>query len=234
MVRVNQIINKNLPLLLYLVFLIVVPLFFSGYVTLQLKNYWWFFKELHPIDLTIIFLGFSFTMAFSLTPTTFICLISGFLWGWQSLIYLIPSYLLAQSMGYGVGKLFNGEKLIETLKEIKKFPAFLDGVIDNQATIVFLARLSPAIPFGIMNLVLSLFRIKFSTFTWAGILGMIPRSIFFIWTGTRIEDLRAGIEGQNSTINIISTLVTIVCVYLLFRITTKKVFAKARKTNSKF
>jgi uncharacterized membrane protein YdjX (TVP38/TMEM64 family) len=216
-----RLIKENKLTFSYLLLLVVVPLGFSSMVILTITENYSFFQNLQLSERCLMFFVFSFTMAFALTPTSFICLLSGFIWGWESLAYILPAYMLAQITGFQIAKLLNGQRLLNSLKELNKMPAFLSQIEQNQAKIIFLSRLSPVLPFALMNVVLSILQVDFKKFVLFGLLGMLPRSVFVIWLGTQAHDLESGLDG-NWPYKIGLFLLTVLTIWGIGRVLNKK------------
>ncbi|TAF74208.1 MAG: DedA family protein [Bacteroidetes bacterium] len=152
--------------------------------------------------------------------TTFTCLASGFLMGWQTLFYIIPLYFFAQSIGYYIAKKIDSGTMISFLGNSKKLNYLLENIHTNQSKLVFLARISPVLPFSLTNLIFGMLQINFWVFTWAGLLGMLPRSILAVWLGINAKDLMNPSENSTlqKTILIILGIISILLIMkLLFQ-----------------
>ena len=193
---VVDLIRNNKITFLYTLFLSVIPLVFSSGIVFSLTENYFFFQSLQWIDLCIVFIFLSITMAFGLTPTTFICFLSGYIWGWIAIAYILPSYLLAQTMGYFTARLIAGNRLLGYLNNLDKTPAFLNRIDGNQAQVILISRLSPVLPFALINMIMSVLRVDFKKFTLFGLLGMLPRTLLVIFLGTQTQDLKLGLSSN--------------------------------------
>jgi uncharacterized membrane protein YdjX (TVP38/TMEM64 family) len=214
------VIKENKLIFIYMLFTIVLPIAFSSGVVLMLQEYYWFFKSLKPLDLILIFVFLSFTMSLGITPTTFISFISGFLWGWMALIYIIPSYFFAMLLGYSFAKIIDNKKLIQTLRKLGKLPSFFNNLEQNSLKIVFLSRISPVLPFALMNVIWSVCQIKVKPFLVGGLLGMLPRTLIVIWLGTEAKSIFENPE-KNWIFNLSLLLVAAGSLILLSKIVFK-------------
>ena len=52
-----------------------------------------------------------------------------------------------------------------------------------------MSRLSPVLPFALMNFVLSLMQVRKRDYLYGSLLGMLPRTTFFYWLGTQAKQL---------------------------------------------
>lgn len=198
----------------------IVPFLSSATLTLFAINYesaiasfeWWTW-----IFFYLTTIG---TMALAITPTTFIALISGYFLGFGGLVPIIVSYQMASLLGYNLAKKFD-DSFIELIKN--KYPSskqMFENVNQNQFTLVLLSRLSPALPFAIMNVVLSMSRINIINFLWGGLIGMLPRTIFFIWVGVKASELSEALEGNQNLY--ISIGLSVLIIYIIYRVLKKQ------------
>jgi len=146
----------------------------------------------------LFFAGSAFTMAFALTPTTFVALLGGFLLGWAALPPLCVSYLLAAGLGYAVAaRLDSSGRLLAFLRQKPVVDRVVGRLQGGSTMAVMLARLSPVLPFAVMNAVFALVRIPLWPFLWGSLWGMLPRTMLSVWAGTQARQLRALLENSN-------------------------------------
>lgn len=77
-------------------------------------------------------------------------------------------------------------------------PAFraLDQAVGRRGwQVVLLARLSPVLPFNLLNYAFGLTRIRFREFVWASWLGMLPGTMLYVTLGASAQSLAAAIRG---------------------------------------
>ena len=143
----------------------------------------------------LFFVVTAFTMAILLTPTTFIASLSRFIFGLSSVFYLVPAYVIASLLGYFLGRYLDGGKLLKSMITIDNKQVLKNTVDSNPFYFVILCRISPVLPFGLMNIALPAFGVKIKEFIVAGTLGMLPRTVLFIWLGSAAQSLLQAIEG---------------------------------------
>ncbi len=178
----------------------MVPATTSGLLTSLAITYNDELADATLISWIIIFLVSSVTMALALTPSTFIALCSGYFLGWQGLLYFIPSYLIASIIAWFFAGLFNFDSLLEYLNEKPKVRTFIKTLERSDRSFVFVGRLSPILPFALMNLIFRTLKIRFKIFFVFGGLGMLPRSILALWTGTQIQSFMSHSFWSNENI----------------------------------
>lgn len=148
----------------------------------------------------LFFIGTAFTMAILLTPTTFIASLSGFLFGLSSLVYVVPAYLLASLLGYMFGRNLDKGRLLKSMVDMDNKELLKNTVESNPFWFVILCRISPILPFGLMNLLLPAFGVKVKEFITAGTLGMLPRTVLFVWLGSAAQNLLEALSTGNGDI----------------------------------
>lgn len=139
-------------------------------------------------------------MAILLTPTTFIASLSGFLFGLGSLVYVVPAYLLASLLGYMFGQYLDKGRLLKSMVDMDNKELLKNTVESNPFWFVILCRISPILPFGLMNLLLPAFGVKVKEFITAGTLGMLPRTTLFVWLGSAAQNLVEALSTGNGDI----------------------------------
>lgn len=97
----------------------------------------------------------------------------------------------------------------------------------NSFLIVFLTRLSPVFPFGILNYAFGTFQVDFATYSVATCLGLIPGNFMYAYLGSQMGDiqevLKTGGAGDNPfssimlLVSVFATLAVIVVVTLVTR-----------------
>ena len=141
-------------------------------------------------DWVWLFAASTLTMALALTPSTLIALISGYFLGWSAFFFIIISYPVSSVIGYTVGKKLDRGKLMSTLPHESKIHLILNELQHrHQWPLVILTRISPILPFSLMNLVLPAIGVRLHIFLIAGFAGMIPRTLFALWIGMQARDL---------------------------------------------
>jgi len=214
--------KKNYKILILLAIMGVSTVSFSGLATYYLIENESIIRSFGLND-WILFYGFtSLTMAFALTPTTFIALLSGYFLGWESIPFVCVSYFIASFIGYKLALLADHGKFLVSIKEIKGADDFFSKIGNNQKSLIVLARLSPFLPFAMMNILLAVIKTRLSYFLLYGFIGMLPRTLLFIYVGMQFQVITTLIEeGGKSSLSQISflvlVLISLVGLYYYFR-----------------
>lgn len=195
----------------------IVPLTFSSLVTVYALQYEEEIARFSTGAWAIYFVGTCLTMALAFTPTTFVATISGYFLGMVATPFVVVAYILASFLGYQLTYLVDNGHFVQTIRELpggrgRRALQFLKGIKKNQFGLIIMARISPVLPFALMNVMLPIAGVRLRDFLWAGTLGMLPRTIFFIWLGSQGQELRTLVEegGQGSTSQILFITLLIV------------------------
>lgn len=170
---------------LYLLWMGALPVLSSlllGYFALANPD---FFTSFNALESVIFWVIAVFIMGLALCPTTFFAMFTGYVWGWSGLLPLIVAYAIASLLGYALARKIKGDALIELIRVKFKAADFLDNVHAQSFAWVFLARLSPIFPFAITNALMAFLGVPLRQFFVSGTLGMLPRTLIALWTGTQ-------------------------------------------------
>lgn len=148
----------------------------------------------------VVFLLSCLTMGFALTPTTFVALVSGYFLGLAAIPGVVLGYILASLIGFSLTQTVDQGQLMPSVyhwlgdAKAQRLQRLLSGIADHQFGIIVMARLSPILPFALMNVVLPVAGVRLRPFVVAGTLGMLPRTLFFVWLGSEAKVLRTLVE----------------------------------------
>lgn len=165
------------------------------FVSTATLGFWAFFNEDFFISFTtsnwIIFYSLAvIAMSFGIASTTFIAFLGGFFLSWTALPYTLVTYLLASYFGFLLANYIDQGKFIHTISKLPKAEGFLKGLQADQFGIIVMARISPVLPFAVINVVLSIIGVKLIPFLIAGVIGILPRLLLFIWLGFKATSLK--------------------------------------------
>ncbi len=137
------------------------------------------------------------SMGLAITPTTFISLVCGYFLSYYAIVPVILSYQLASLVGYGLAQKMDNHTLVWVEQKFPKSAPIFSNVERRQWMTTFLARISPALPFGLMNVVLAVSGVRFGPFFLGGLIGMLPRTLFFIWLGAQAPILIEAVQTND-------------------------------------
>ena len=191
-----------------------VPLIFSPLITTLMIRQEPFLHGLDLIQWLPLFGLSVLTMALAMTPSTVVALVSGFFLGWASTPFMLVAYLLASALGYLIGRRLDRGRLMLTLKDHPRVHTVLSGLHHQGWSLMILTRLSPVLPFALMNLLLPAVNVRFRVFLVGGFFGMLPRTLFSIWAGMQARGLMQLLQnpGQETVAAILVMVLTLVSV----------------------
>jgi uncharacterized membrane protein YdjX (TVP38/TMEM64 family) len=187
-------LKKNTFTILYTFFLGLMPLLVSSSISYWVITHEQEIQNFTFQNWTIAFIITCFTMAFALTPTTFIALLSGYFLGWEALLPVAISYWIASFIGFKTAQMIDGGRFLKILSEKLQVKQVLENLQKDEFKIILLARLSPILPFAVTNVLFSFSGTKLRNFLTAGFIGMLPRTILSIWIGTQAQEIKRLIE----------------------------------------
>ena len=187
----RELFQKNFSTLLTMFLLVAVPLLGSGSLLGLLYEKQQLLQSLSLGQQVLYFAVVAFTMAFALTPTTLVAIVTGYYFGWVGLPGMVLAYALASALGYELAQRLDHGKLHHFLHLFPKAEAVLDELKTQSWQLILLTRLSPVLPFALMTFVLAIVGVPRRQFLAASVLGMLPRSLFFYWLGTKASDVLA-------------------------------------------
>tara|TARA_R110002012_G_scaffold12618_1_gene55887 strand:- start:1801 stop:2526 length:726 start_codon:yes stop_codon:yes gene_type:complete len=189
---VREIIRRSPASLVLILWMAAMPLIFSTITGYQSWQHAEWLTGLTQLQWAWFFLLTVFTMAFAFTPTTFVAALSGYFLGFESLWLLVPAYMLASLLGYAVSQLIGAKAVQAVFDAYPRSTAVLDGLKKNDLLLVIMCRISPVLPFAIMNVVLGYTGIRIKPFLLGGLIGMLPRTVMAVAIGMQMEALATG------------------------------------------
>ncbi|MCY7351226.1 MAG: VTT domain-containing protein [Cytophagaceae bacterium] len=177
--------------------LTILPLVFSSSLGYWVVTHEAEIEEFTPVQWNGIYALSALTMAFALTPTTLVALMSGYFLGWASTGPVVLAYSLASLIGYEVARRLDGGKLLTWLEQNHRARQVMARLRQREFSVIFLARLSPVLPFAVTNVLFSVSGTSRRNFLVAGLLGMLPRTMLSIWAGSQTNTIRRLLEHPN-------------------------------------
>jgi len=88
-----------------------------------------------------------------------------------------------------------------------------------------MTRLSPVMPFPLLNYFFGATRVKFTTYAPATVLGLFPFTVAFTWLGSQLKELKdvitSGFTEASQIIYIVASIVTTIIVVVIITIITR-------------
>ncbi|SOE21445.1 Uncharacterized membrane protein YdjX, TVP38/TMEM64 family, SNARE-associated domain [Spirosomataceae bacterium TFI 002] len=179
------------------VLLMVVPLVATSFLTVyfvQHEDYFLAFSTIGWVSFTLLGI---FTQALAITPPTFCGLVLGFFWGWKTLPLLFVINLLSILLIYFLVKRIDSNRFSNFINSNPKASKLLKSIRTDELKIITLTKLSPVLPFTLTNFIFALSGAKLKNILLGGFLGMIPRTVVAVWSGTKAKEIKQLLENPN-------------------------------------
>lgn len=178
--------------------LVLVPL-----LTTSFLSYYFVDNEVYFSSMTaFVWISFSllgiFTQAFALTPPTFCALVLGYFWGWETLPWLFIINLLSIYLINRIVSALDKNRFTSFIDGNPKAKKLLESIKTDELKIITLTKLSPVLPFTLTNVIFTLSGAKLKNILLGGFLGMIPRTLVSLWTGTQAKEIQRLLKDPNS------------------------------------
>lgn len=144
----------------------------------------------------VAFVGGYTVAAVFLLPAFLLTIAAGALWGfWLGLLFAMVGAAAGASVAFLAGRhLVRG--LVEGYVNRQPMLAAIDRAVEVEgARLVFLLRLSPAVPYVLFNYVLGISRLPFRAHA-IGLAGMIPTAAMYVYAGKVAGDLAVLASGS--------------------------------------
>ncbi len=188
----------------------------------------------YPAEHLLLFYGVAtLLMAFGLSTTTFISIISGFLFGWTGTLWVVVSYSLAALISrffmVWLNHAATGRLTFSNPKAARLFAA-LEG---KPFLLLLFCRLSPVLPFAMTNMALGRMKFTIPVFVFGTLAGMLPRSLIFIYTGSQAQSLnqamqRGGGHWTDMALPILFVVISLVGISLLVKTAINRITAESK------
>ena len=119
-----------------------------------------------------------------LIPGSILTLAAGYLFGqFEGTAIVIVAATLGASLSFLISRYLARPLMQRRLDSYPKFVKIDAGIAARGAYIVLLCRLSPLLPFGVLNYALGLTSVEFWPFVAASAVGMIPGTFAYVYLG---------------------------------------------------
>ena len=175
----------------------ILPLITSSWITYYAITHEAQIAQFTTADWTLATAVCSFGCAFALMLPTPLALIFGYFIGWHATGPLFVINMAAILLVNLVVRWLDHDRVRRTIEQNPKAAAILHRIRDEELKFIFFAKLSPALPFSLTNMVFSLSGAKLRNVLLGGFLGMVPRTLLAIWTGSQAHHIRTLMENPN-------------------------------------
>lgn len=170
------------------------------------------------VDHLLFTFGIAILLGFALLPTTLTALAIGYFFGWIGFLGLFFGYLLANVIGYTLGKILNTDFLPLLSEQKPEFKNQLESKIQRPESLIFFIRISPVVPFAISNFLFASLKIDLKKVLLYGIPGMLPRTLIAFGTGLLASSFLDAQKAMNDPVQwIILAVLFILSFWGLYR-----------------
>ena len=149
------------------------------------------FGALGPI---IYVLGYMVAMVAGI-PASLLTLAAGAIFGlWWGTLWALLGATLGASAAFLVARYVARGKVEKRVASEPRFAAIDRAIAADGRRIVFLLRLSPAVPFTLLNYLLGVTRVRFADFL-LGSVGMLPATVLYVYSGKVAGDVATATGG---------------------------------------
>lgn len=151
-------------------------------------------RENWEIGAVLFFFGVLFFCGLSLLPTNVIGIIGGWSFGFEiGILVLITAVVSAATFSFLIHSRIVGDTLPHVFEKHPKAQAVYQALVGQSlrrtTLIIFLLRLSQAMPFALTNFLMASARVPFKSFVAGTFFGMLPRSTAVVFVGSGLSEL---------------------------------------------
>lgn len=128
-------------------------------------------------------------------PAFLLTIAAGAMFGlWRGTLLVYLGAFLGSSAVYALASLLAGTRLRRHLDRDARVAAVRQAVVGNGARVMFLLRLSPMVPYVVLNYALALSGVRYRDFALASV-GMLPAILMYVYYGKIIGDVTVVAAG---------------------------------------
>jgi uncharacterized membrane protein YdjX (TVP38/TMEM64 family) len=142
----------------------------------------------------LVYVGLYVVGTVVLAPSPLMTIAAGVAFGWWGLPLAVVGATAGATASFMISRHFLNEDLEEWLTNRKIFRAAKHAVDEEGWRIQLLLRLSPAVPFGMLNYLMGLTRTPLTTYVWCTAVGIVPGSFVDIYVGVIGQNLAGGAQ----------------------------------------
>jgi uncharacterized membrane protein YdjX (TVP38/TMEM64 family) len=135
--------------------------------------------------------------AVTMAPSFILTFAAGAIFGlWRGTVIVYVSMLLGSIAVYGLAAPLAHGRMMRRLDRDARVAAVRQAVVGDARRVMFLLRLSPLVPYNLLNYALVLSGVTFKDFVYASV-GMLPAIIMYAYYGKIVGDVAKLAAGVN-------------------------------------
>jgi uncharacterized membrane protein YdjX (TVP38/TMEM64 family) len=143
----------------------------------------------------LLFMAAYVLASVAFVPGALLTLLAGATFGMARGVPLVfASAVLGSSAAFGIARTIARDRVTRWLARDRRAAAVADAVAGEGLKIVLLLRLSPVVPYNLLNYALGASRVRYRDFL-AGSIGMLPGTVLYTYYGKVIGDVSALAAG---------------------------------------
>jgi uncharacterized membrane protein YdjX (TVP38/TMEM64 family) len=181
--------------------------------------------ETHPTLAWIAYVATYIVATVLVIPASILTLAAGFVFGLPLGVVLVSiGSVLGASAAFLVGRFFVREWVVKRIAGWPRFRALDRATRHDGFVIVLLTRLSPLVPFNLINYGLALTSVRFRDYFLASWIGMLPVTLVYVYIGSVAKALTQLTSGgaQSGMAGHVLLFVGLTATVLLMIIITRK------------
>ena len=136
-----------------------------------------------------LFLFYVIVTGVSIPGATLLSLLMAMLLGfWPALLLVSFASTLGATLAMLLARTLFRESV--ELKCAGRYPTFFRGLQEDGPYYLFALRLSPYVPYFVVNLLMGLTSMRIWSFWWISQLGMLPMTCLYLWAGSELPGFR--------------------------------------------
>ena len=141
-------------------------------------------REAGTVGVIIFFVAYV-VAAVALLPGSLLTLAAGFVYGpGVGLLVASPASVTAATLAFLLGRTALRDRIERKVRQSRKAELIQQAVGREGFKLVLLLRLSPLIPFNLLNYALGLSPVRLTTYVLASMVGMLPGTALYVYLGS--------------------------------------------------
>jgi uncharacterized membrane protein YdjX (TVP38/TMEM64 family) len=183
----------------------------------------------------LFLLGVIVFCGLGLLATNILGIISGYAFGFElGILVMMTGIVCAATVAYFINSKIVGDKLPHVFENHPKAQAVYQALIGQSlwrtTLVIFLLRLSPAMPFALTNFLMSSARVPLKSFVPGTFFGMLPRSSAVVLVGSQLSELSFN-DPQEAWLIVFGIIATIISI-IFISVVAKRALERLTRRNA--